>query len=159
MSWLDGVLPARMKRVALVAADESLRDVLVRVADAAAVEIGLAGGEASAPGRAGAAAGEPGTAGEAARRLQHAGRPVTGAVLSASPLDFDAVERAGRYDLLAGEAQLEAYAASAVRRSGAARWPAGSRLTGWPPWRRASPRSAGPWSRCRTRRACSLPRW
>ena len=50
MSWLDAVAPARMKRVALVAADESLRDVLVRVADAAAVEIGLAGGEPSAPG-------------------------------------------------------------------------------------------------------------
>ena len=40
MSWLDVAVPARMKRVALVAAEESLRDVLVRVADAAAVEIG-----------------------------------------------------------------------------------------------------------------------
>ena len=130
MSWLDGMLPARMKRVALVAADESLRDVLVRVADADAVEIGLAGGEASAPGSVAGeqgTAGEPGTAGEAARRLQHAGRPVTGAVLSVSPLDFDAVERAGRYELLAGEAQLEAYAARAVRRSGA------SALAAWVP--------------------------
>src|SRR5579863_1918691 len=124
MSWLDGVIPARMKRVALVAADESLRDVLVRVADAAAVEIGLPGGEASAPGP---AAGEPGASGEAARRLRHADRPVTGALLSASPLDFDAVEKAGRYELLAGEAQLEAYAARAVRRSGA------SALAGWIP--------------------------
>ena len=124
MSWLDAVGPARMKRVALVAADESLRDVLVRVADAAAVEIGLAGGEPSAPGP---AAGESPTAGEAADRLRHAGHPVTGAALSASPLDFDAVEKAGHYDLLAGEAQLEAYAASAVRRSGAAA------LAGWIP--------------------------
>jgi V/A-type H+/Na+-transporting ATPase subunit I len=124
MSWLDGVIPARMKRVALVAADEALRDVLVRVADAAAVEIGLPGGEAVAPE---GAAGEPGPAGEAARRLRHAGRPVTGALLSPSPLDFDAVENAGRYELLAGEAQLEAYAASAVRRSGAAALP------GWIP--------------------------
>jgi len=124
MSWLDAVAPARMKRVALVAADESLRDVLVRVADAAAVEIGLAGGEVSAPGP---AAGEPGTAGEAARRLRHAGRPVTGALLSASPLDFDAVEEAGRYELLAGEVQLEAHAAGAVRRSGA------RALAGWIP--------------------------
>jgi V/A-type H+/Na+-transporting ATPase subunit I len=124
MSWLDGVIPARMKRVALVAADESLRDVLVRVADAAAVEIGLPGGEASAPDP---AVGEPGTSGEAARRLRHADRPVTGALLSASPLDLDAVEKAGRYELLAGEAQLEAYAASAVRRSGA------SALAGWIP--------------------------
>jgi V/A-type H+/Na+-transporting ATPase subunit I len=124
MSWLDGVIPARMKRVALVAADEALRDVLVRVADAAAVEIGLPGGEASAPGP---APGEPGAGGEAARRLRHADRPVTGALLSASPLDFDAVEKAGRYELLAGEAQLEAYAASAVRRSGA------GALAGWIP--------------------------
>jgi len=124
MSWLDGVIPARMKRVALVAADEALRDVLVRVADAAAVEIGLPGGEASAPGP---APGEPGAGGEAARRLRHADRPVTGALLSASPLDFDAVEKAGRYELLAGEAQLEAYATSAVRRSGA------GALAGWIP--------------------------
>jgi V/A-type H+/Na+-transporting ATPase subunit I len=124
MSWLDGVIPARMKRVALVAADEALRDVLVRVADAAAVEIGLPGGEVSAPGP---APGEPGAGGEAARRLRHADRPVTSALLSASPLDFDAVEKAGRYELLAGEAQLEAYAASAVRRSGA------SALAGWIP--------------------------
>jgi V/A-type H+/Na+-transporting ATPase subunit I len=118
------VVPARMKRVALVTADESLRDVLVRVADAGAMEIGLPGGEPSALGP---AAGEPSAAGEAARRLGHAGRPVTGALLSASPLDFDAAEQAGRYELLAGEAQLEAYAASAVRRSGAAA------LAGWIP--------------------------
>jgi V/A-type H+/Na+-transporting ATPase subunit I len=124
MSWLDGVIPARMKRVALVAADEALRDVLVRVADAAAVEIGLPEGEASVPGP---APGEPGAGGEAARRLRHVGRPVAGALLSASPLDFDAVEKAGRYELLAGEAQLETYAASAVRRSGAAALP------GWIP--------------------------
>jgi V/A-type H+/Na+-transporting ATPase subunit I len=128
MSWLDSVIPARMKRVALIAPEPSLRDVLVRVADAGAVEIGPAGGEASAPDP---VAGEPG-AGEAARRLRHASSPATGAVLSAVPLDFDAVEEAGRYDLLAGEAQLEAYAASAVRRSGAAA------LAGWIPADRVS---------------------
>ena len=130
MSWFDAAAPARMKRVALVAADESLRDVLVRIADAAAVEIGLAGGETGTGAPAAAqpgTSGEPGTAGEAARRLQHAARPVTGTLLSASPLDLDAAERAGRYDLLAGEAQLEAYAAGAVRRSGA------SALAGWIP--------------------------
>jgi V/A-type H+-transporting ATPase subunit I len=134
VSWLDSVAPARMKRVALVAADESLRDVLVRVADAAAVEIGLPGGEAIAPEL---AAGEPGPAGEAARRLRHADRPVTGALLSASPLDFDAAEKADRYELLAGEAQLEAYAASAVRRSGAAALP------GWIPAGRVTAVAAG----------------
>jgi V/A-type H+/Na+-transporting ATPase subunit I len=124
MSWLDSVIPARMKRVALVAADQSLRDVLVRVADAGAVEIGPPGGEPIVPGP---AAGEPTAAGEAARRLRNSARPVSGALLSASPLDLDATEQAGRYELLAGEAQLEAYAASAVRRSGAAA------LAGWIP--------------------------
>lgn len=126
MSWLDAAVPVRMKRIALVAADEALRDVLVRVADAAAVEIGSASDETDATGPAGAA-GMTGTGGEAARRLQHAGHPVAAAALSASRPDLDALEQAGRYDLLAGEAQLEAYAARAVRRSGT------SALAGWIP--------------------------
>ena len=127
MSWLDAVTPVRMKRVALVAADESLRDVLVRVAGAAAVEIGPAAGEAGTPGpvaREAAPGGEAGTGSEAARRLRRAGRPVAGAALSVARPDLDALERAGRYELLAGEAQLEAYAAIAARRSGAMALPA-----------------------------------
>jgi V/A-type H+/Na+-transporting ATPase subunit I len=127
MSWLDGVIPARMKRVALVAADESMRDMLVQVADAAVAEIGLAGGQAVTPGPVVSETmpgGEAGTGGEAARRLRHAGHPVTGAALSASRPDLDALERAGRYELLAGEAQLEAYAAVAFKRSGAMALPA-----------------------------------
>ena len=88
MSWLDTAVPVRMKRVALVAADEALRDVLVRVADSAAVEIWAGGrrrrrsrrrgGGAGAPGEAGApdAAGGAGAPGEAARRLQGSGHPV-----------------------------------------------------------------------------------
>ncbi len=113
MSWLDAAVPVRMKRVALVAADESLRDLLVRAAAAAAVEIGPAAGEGAADT-------------QAARRLARAGHPVDAALSVARP-DLDALERAGRYDLLAGEAQLEAYAASAVRRSGACA------LAGWIP--------------------------
>jgi V/A-type H+/Na+-transporting ATPase subunit I len=120
MSWLDAAVPARMKRVALVAADESLRDVLVRVADAAAVEIGSAAGEQGFSGVA------ENPAGEAARRLQHAGHPVD-AVLSVARPDLDTLERTGRYELLAGEAQLEAYAAGAIRRGGACA------LAGWIP--------------------------
>jgi len=127
MSWLDAAVPVRMKRVALVAADEALRDVLVRVADSAAVEIGPAAGEAAAPDTAGGGAE---TAGEAAWRLQRSGHPVPEAALSASRPDLDALERTGRYDLLAGEAQLEAYAGAAFRRSGA------SALAGWIPARR-----------------------
>ncbi len=110
ISWPDVAAPVRMKRIALVAAEDSLRDVLVRVADAAAVEIGPAAGETGAAGP---------SDGEAARRLQRAGHPVPGAVLSAARPDLDDLERADRYDLLAGEAQLEAYAAAAVRRFGA----------------------------------------
>ena len=126
MSWLDAAVPVRMRRIALVASDEALRDVLVRVADAAAVEIGSASGETGATGPA-PPSGVTGTGGEAARRLQHAGHSVAAAALSASRPDLDAIEQAGRYDLLAGEAQLEAYAASAVRQSGA------SALAGWIP--------------------------
>ena len=95
MSWLGAAVPVQMRRVAVVTADGSLRDVLVRVADAAAVEIGPAGGETGTPGAAG---------GEAARMLQRGGHQVSGAALSASQPDLDALERAGRYDLMAGEA-------------------------------------------------------
>lgn len=120
MSWLDTAIPVRMKRVALVAADESLRDVLVRVAQSAAVEIGAAaGGEdisATADNR----------TGDAARRLQRSGHPAD-AVLSVARPDLDALERTGRYELLAGEAQLEAYAATAIRRGRACA------LAGWIP--------------------------
>jgi V/A-type H+-transporting ATPase subunit I len=124
MSWLGAAVPVQMRRVAVAAADGSLRDVLVRVADAAVVEIGPAGGET---GTLGAAGGVAGNGGEAGRRLQRCGHPVPGAALSAPQPDLDALERAGRYDLLAGEAQLEAYAAAAVRRSGACA------LAGWIP--------------------------
>jgi len=103
MSWLDAAVPVRMKRVALVTPDESLRDVLVRVAAAAAVEIGPAGGEA---GPLDPSPSQTGTAGEAARRLRHCGPSVADAALSAAQPDLDALEQAGRYDLLAGEAQL-----------------------------------------------------
>ena len=80
LSWPDLPVPVRMRRVAVVAADDALRDVLVRVAEAAAVELGPPAGETSTDG---------------------------------APAD------------LAGEAQLEAYAAGAVRRSGACA------LAGW----------------------------
>ena len=118
ISWPDLAGPARMKRVALVAAGDSLRDVLVRVAATAAVEIGPAAGGTSTPEAAG---------GEAALRLRRSGHPAPAAALSASRPDLDQLERAGRYDLLAGEAQLEAHAATAVRRYGTCA------LAGWIP--------------------------
>jgi V/A-type H+-transporting ATPase subunit I len=114
MRWLDAVAPVRMRRVAVVAPADALRDVLVRVADAAAVEFDDGNREQAA-------------SGQAARRLQHAGQAPPKPVLSAVSPDLDGLEQAGRYDLLAGEAQLEAYAAGAVSRSGAAA------LAGWMP--------------------------
>jgi V/A-type H+-transporting ATPase subunit I len=129
LSWPDLPVPARMRRVALVAPGDALRDVLVRVADAVAVEFGPPAGET-------AAEGAPAD-GEAARRLRSSGHPVPGAALAAARPDLDALERAGRYDLLAGEAQLEAYAAGAVRRSGACA------LAGWMPADRVDALAAG----------------
>ena len=113
MRWPDAAAPVRMRRVALVAPAGSLRDVLVAVADAGTVEIDR-GDDKDKPG-------------EAARRLQHAGQKVVEPALTVGRPDLRWLERAGRYDLLAGEAQLETYAAAAVRRSGAAA------LAGWIP--------------------------
>ncbi len=120
MRWLDAAVPVRMRRVAVVAPAGALRDVLVRVADSAAVEIGPPDGGPEDGGAQGAA-------GDAARRLPHAGHAVPQPGLTAARPDLDSVERAGRYDLVAGEAQLESYAAAAVERSGAAA------LAGWVP--------------------------
>ncbi|HTS96152.1 MAG TPA: V-type ATPase 116kDa subunit family protein [Streptosporangiaceae bacterium] len=112
MPWLDAALPARMTRVALVAPAEALRDMLVLVAGAAAVEIDGA---------------DSGQDADAARRLSRAGSAAAAPALCATPPDLDELERAGRYDLLAGEAQLQAYAAAAVRGPGSAA------LAGWIP--------------------------
>ena len=99
-----------MERMAVVAPGEKLRDALVAVADAGLVELD-----------------EPATnegvqSGEAAQRLQRLSlhnapaRGAGSAVLTAAAPDLDALERAGRADLLAGEAQLEKYVAGAVQR-------------------------------------------
>ncbi|HEY7596974.1 MAG TPA: V-type ATPase 116kDa subunit family protein, partial [Actinophytocola sp.] len=64
--------------------------------------------------------------GDAARRLQHLPAPAA-TILSVSEPDLDALAQAGRADLLAGEAELEHYAAGAVRRGSI------TALTGWSP--------------------------
>ena len=66
MRWLDAVAPVRMTRITLVAPEGALRDVLVRVADAAAVEIDLTTASRPRPAR-------------PAARLQHAGQALVGA--------------------------------------------------------------------------------
>jgi V/A-type H+-transporting ATPase subunit I len=116
MPWLDAARPARMTRVALVAPDEVVRDMLVMVAGAGVVEIDRADSGQDAD-----------TDADAARRLARTGSTGTGPAACARLPDLDDLEQAGRYDLLAGEAQLEAYAAAAVRGSGAAA------LAGWIP--------------------------
>ena len=114
MPWLEAAVPVRMERIALVAPDASLRDVLVEVADAGAVEIDQAGGEADVPGL-------------PERLLRAAGREREAPALSAAAPDPAELDRTGRYDLLAGEAQLAAHTDAALRRSGAAG------LAGWMP--------------------------
>lgn len=113
MPWVETVQPVRMARVALVAPQDALRAALVTVADSGVVELERPAVEPSG--------------GEAAGRLH---RMATGAAtprLSADPPDLAACERDGRADLLAGEAELEEYAAGAVRHGSVAA------LAGWCP--------------------------
>ena len=110
-----------MQRIALVGPGDKLRNALVRVADAGVVQL-------DEP-----AVKEGAQLGEAAQRLQRIGfhdGPTDGAVsamLSATASDLEALERDGRADLLAGEAQLQQYAAGAVHRRDVAA------LAGWCP--------------------------
>lgn len=115
MRWSDALAPVRMQRVAVVAPQAGLRATLVRLADAGCVEIDLVDPDA-ATGR-----------GPAARRLRR--RPVGNVppALAATPPDLDAWERSGEVALLAGEAELERRADSAVARGPVAA------LAGWCP--------------------------
>jgi hypothetical protein len=114
MRWPDPPAPAPMSRIAVVAPAAALRPVLVGVAGAGTVQVDASPSEA-APG-------------EAARRLQRLGRASAGTprVAAVRP-DLDLLERSGRTDLLAGEAELEERAAGAVRRG------AVTALAGWVP--------------------------
>jgi len=99
MPWLETAFPVRMARVALVAPEESVRAMLVRVAGSGVVEI-----DAEPPGQAHPAA-----------------------AVCEQPPDLAALERAGRADLVAGEAQVRHYSDAAARGHGAAA------LAGWAP--------------------------
>ena len=111
----EAAIPVRMRRVALVAPERVLRESLVRIAEAGCVEIDLAGD------------GGPEVRGPAATRLQRLRAEPTRPVLSGIPPDLDVLEREGRTDLLAGEAQLEERLLSAVRHGEVAA------LAGWCP--------------------------
>jgi V/A-type H+-transporting ATPase subunit I len=104
-----------MRRVAIVAPEQALRESLVRIAEAGCVEIDLAGD------------GGPDVRGPAATHLQRLRAEPAQPVLSEAAPDLDALEREGRTDLLAGEAQLEERLGSAVRHGAIAA------LAGWCP--------------------------
>ena len=114
MRWPEPPAPAPMTRVAVMAPATALRTVLVGVAGAGTVQIDPP--ETEAP------------PGEAAQRLQRLGRGAdrTPRVAAVRP-DLDVIERSGRTDLLAGEAELEQRAAGAVRRGSVAA------VAGWVP--------------------------
>jgi V/A-type H+/Na+-transporting ATPase subunit I len=116
MRWSESVVPVRMQRVALVAPSGILRYVLAQVANANVMQIDRD---------------DRPTGSLAIRRVSGppAGTTQQGAApqLAATTPDTGELERSGRYDLLAGEAELTAHAAAALRRSGAAA------LVGWVP--------------------------
>jgi V/A-type H+/Na+-transporting ATPase subunit I len=126
MSWSElsaGFRPVSMRRVAVVAPGDRLRDALVQVADAGTVETDVV----VAPGDR--------AAGEAARRLQRLAAATGGTPSSTRPPpclspespDLDRLAELGRADLLAGEAELEERLADAARQGSVAA------LTGWAP--------------------------
>jgi V/A-type H+/Na+-transporting ATPase subunit I len=116
MRWSESALPVRMQRVALVAPADTLRDVLARVADSAAMQID----DDDRPGG-------PMTRGAIEAQLSAPAGAGAAPLLAASAPEEAELARSGRYDLLAGEAELRDHAAAALRRSGAAA------LVGWVP--------------------------
>jgi V/A-type H+-transporting ATPase subunit I len=118
----ERALPARMQRVAVVAPESGLRDVLVALAGLGCVELS---------GRLGPAEGD---AVDAVRRIERGRRgndhPLP--ALARDAVAVDELERRGAVDLLAGEIELRRRMATAVRHRGMAVLP------GWTPRRRVS---------------------
>lgn len=107
MPWREAMNPVVMRRVALLAPRDAIRELLVNVADEGTVAFDEPGAETDRPGGLGPAASRM-------RRL-HEGS-TSEAVLAPNPPDLDRCEEAGRLDLIAGEAQLEARSAQALVR-------------------------------------------
>lgn len=110
MSWLE-LRPAPMTRVAIVAPRRRLRRVLVAVADAGLVDLD-AGASSDGAAR-----------GQVERADSRSGTPR----LAASEPDLDELAASERWDLLAGEAELQAWASTAVTHG------SGALLLGWAP--------------------------
>jgi V/A-type H+-transporting ATPase subunit I len=115
MRWREALSPIGMRRVALLAPADSLRDLLVSVADLGCVDLDDLG-------KAGAAPVSP-----AAAALQRLGHGAGGVAVVARRPDLAGWESDDRADLLAGEAQLEERGARAITQGRV------SALTGWVP--------------------------
>jgi V/A-type H+-transporting ATPase subunit I len=105
MRWREAMRPLGMQRVALLAPRDTLRDLLVSVADEGTVELETVTQENSL-----------GVPTPASLRLHRLGADATGAAVAATAPDLDSCERDGRIDLIAGEAQLEQRSADAINR-------------------------------------------
>ncbi|WP_036494084.1 V-type ATPase 116kDa subunit family protein [Nocardia sp. BMG111209] len=103
MSWSDNFAPVRMRRVAVVAPVDAIRQTLVEVAAAGVLEFDhIAAGE-------------------------RVDTDTVSPLLSRAEPDLDALEQAGRADLLVGERQLGGRLDAAVHRGRIAAW------AGWCP--------------------------
>ena len=99
MPWRESIQPVRMSRVAVLAPSDRLRDVLVQIAGQGTIELEVA---------------TEADVGGAGRILQQSPRQDAPAQLARSAPDLESLALAGRFDLLAGEAELERRAAAAV---------------------------------------------
>lgn len=113
MPWRDSMEPVRMRRVALLAPRDRLRDLLVEVAAHGVVELDPATDA------------DPGEASRLLAVIPHADDVVP--LLDRAAPDLTAAAAAGRVDLLAGEAEVERRAAAAVTRDRVAA------VAGWMP--------------------------
>lgn len=101
MPSFESALPVRMERTAVVAPMDTMRPVLVTIADLGVVEFDDPAIQA--------------TESDADSRLRRLGRTEVAPALSAEEPDLDELERSGRADLLAGEAELAGRAEAMVR--------------------------------------------
>jgi V/A-type H+-transporting ATPase subunit I len=115
MAWREAVEPVRMQRVALVSPLPLLRSLLVEVAAAGVVDVDRPPAADSALGPS-----------SRLLRARHP-TPVPVPVLSLTDPTPERWADDSRFDLLAGEAELETYAAAAVSRDGVAA------VAGWAP--------------------------
>ena len=131
MRWRDALNPVGMQRVALLAPKESLRELLVTVANQGCVDLDDPGESDDDPGGS-----DPAMPSVAAAALQRVGGAASASPLLARTADLARWERDGRVDLIAGEAQLEERAARAVTHGRVAA------LTGWAPANTVPPLAA-----------------